>query len=155
ATPVDQHRRHVATFPDNTLHAFRVLPKADQEDLEALPPKLAIEFIDGRQLLPAIGSPRRPEEEKDQLAAQRLQADRLAREIGQREDRRDLWRLIGLRLERGEVWPRGAGAGRRQERDGQGGTRDSPPHAPTCLRAASTSSGWRRSSGLSRIFIHL
>jgi len=68
ATPVDQHRRDVATLPDSTLHEFRVLPEADQEDLETLSPELAIELVDGRQLLPAIGSPGRPEEDKYQLA---------------------------------------------------------------------------------------
>src|SRR2546421_9218446 len=101
-------------------------------------------------LLPAGGSPRRPVEQQEDLATEVLQARGLALEIGEREGRRRLRRLVGLESERGEVGTGGAGGGREDEHRRQRQTdhriHQAAPGSPT-FRGTSLASG--RSRGVS------
>ena len=51
--------------------AVRVLPEVDEEDFQSPGFQISMKLLDGRQLLPAGGSPRGPEEEHHDLAAKR------------------------------------------------------------------------------------
>src|SRR5262245_60959639 len=68
AAPIDEHGCDVATLGHGALHVGGIFTEADQPNLEPLALELLVETIDGRQLLPAIRSPRRPEEQQHHLA---------------------------------------------------------------------------------------
>src|SRR5207237_3422009 len=67
---VEEHRRGVPALRDRALHEDRAFTKGDQPHLEPLGLELAVDLVDGRQLLPAVGSPGGPEEEEHHLPAQ-------------------------------------------------------------------------------------
>src|SRR5213078_2561922 len=127
---VEEDGGDVTTLGGRALHARGVFPKADQQDLEPLCPKILVQPVDGRQLLPAVGSPGRPEEDEHDLAAQVGKAHGLPLEVGECERGRGLGRRIRDRADRREVRLR-RGRGSHEERHGQARERDARPHAPT------------------------
>src|SRR5215831_9505119 len=152
AAPIDEHGRDVATLGRRAFHMGGILTEADQPYLEPLALELLVEAIDGRQLLPAIRSPRGPEEQQHHLPAQILEPRHLAVGIGQGEVRGRLGRIVSLGLEGG---PLRSGGGRlRREQQDAGHRRPAHHAAFESLRAWSTSSALSRSSGLSMILMY-
>src|SRR5262245_29919653 len=152
AAPIDEHGRDVAAIGRCALHVGRILTEVDQPNLEPLALELLVEAIDGRQLLPAIRSPRGPEEQQHHLAAQILEPRHLAIWIGQGEVRGRLGRIVGLGLEDG---PLRSGGGRlRREQQDAGHRRPAHHVAFESLRAWSTSSALSRLSGLSMTLMY-
>src|SRR5439155_14301693 len=121
---------------------------------ESLALEVLIELVDGRQLLPAVRSPGRPEEDEHDLAAQVGEVHRLPLEVGQREGWRRLGRLVGHDSYTVEVGWGGDGA-RRDQRHDEACQREQTCHARRSFSALRTSSGSRRSSGLGLMFCHL
>jgi hypothetical protein len=67
---------------------LNVVDKAElvhEQHLEPLGLELPVQPVDGRQLLPAVGSPGRPEEEQDDLAANVFEPNGAPVERGQGE----------------------------------------------------------------------
>ena len=70
---------------------------------ETLAAELLVQRVDGRQLLPAVGSPGGPEEEQHHLPAKVGESLRLPSEVGQVERRRRLRLVVALHLHRREI----------------------------------------------------
>src|SRR5262245_53495109 len=152
---VQQDRRRVPALGHRAPDEGRVLAEAHEQDLEALGPQVVVQPVDGRQLLPAVGSPRGPEEQQHDLAAEILQAHALAAEVGQGEGGRRPRRLVGHDLHAREVRSRRGRAGGDGQPRRRGQCRQEPPHPPPALlSASSTSSALRRSSGFDWTFAY-
>src|SRR6202521_2252517 len=72
---VQEDERGVPALLRRLLHELRTLAEGHEQDLEPLGLELPVQSVDGRQLLPAVGSPGRPEEEQDDLAAKVFEAN--------------------------------------------------------------------------------
>jgi hypothetical protein len=72
---VQEDERGVPALLRRLLHEVRTLAEVHEQDLEPLGLELPVPPVDGRQLLPAVGSPGRPEEEQDDLAAKVFEAN--------------------------------------------------------------------------------
>ena len=72
---VQEDGRGVPALLRRLFHEVRTLAEVHEQDLEPLGLELPVQPVDGRQLLPAVGSPGRPEEEEDNLAAELVEAD--------------------------------------------------------------------------------
>src|SRR5262249_21168945 len=125
--------------------------------LEAPALQVRVELVDGRQLLPAVGSPCRPEKEEDDLAPELGEVPRVSLEVGEVEGGRRLRRVVRLELEGAEVRARGRGgeaqpSDEKRAEECDAASRDHD--APLSRSAFKTSSGSRRSSGLSWILTY-
>jgi hypothetical protein len=73
---VKQDRGDVAPLAHRPLDQVRILPEVNEQHLEAAALEFGIDPVDGRQLLPTVWSPGRPEKQHDNLALEVLQTNR-------------------------------------------------------------------------------
>src|SRR5438046_2962341 len=149
AARIEEHGRFVAALFDGLAHECHILTEVDEPHLETLAAELLVQRVDGRQLLPAVGSPGGPEEEQHHLPAQVGETLCLSSEVEQLEGWRSFGRLQALHLEGGEVRACGRRRGGRERGGHHDGGEAATHQMPAAFTAASKSAGSRRSSGLS------
>ena len=74
---IEDDGSNIPALLDGSLDQVRVLPDIHEENFEALVLELAVDSVNGRQLLPAVGSPGGPEEDQDHLPREVCETNRL------------------------------------------------------------------------------